>query len=263
MARHQKLITLAVFVLGLFPLRLMAAEFDTAYADWGKVLADFVHARGSESRVDYAGLKAKPANLESFITAVQALEKDKFETWSAPEKLAFLINTYNAFTVKMAIDAYPIQSFKDIGGVFANPWRKLDKFKLFGDKIGLDRLEDDWLRKISAPFDARILFALSNASRGGPRLSAEPYRAATLDRQLNEAADLFVSDRTRNGYNPKTNTFEVSSLFNSKREDFVRAAGSVPKFLAARMKLEPPLTEVAIAKANVKYISYDWKLNSL
>lgn len=257
-------LALAYILLGFFSLsttRAATADFDSNHASWAKVLGEFVQAKGSQSRVNYEALKRKPKDLEAYLQAVQSVPRETFDQWPPTEKLAFLINAYNAFTVKMVIDAYPIKSFKDIGGVFANPWRKMDQFKLFSDRSGLERIEDEGIRKISEPFDARILFALANSSKGGPRLCPEPFVAAKLDQQLDQAADLYIGDRTRNGYDPKTNTFEVSPLFNWKRADFVKSAGSVSKFLAARMKLEPPLTEIAIEKANVKYLSYDWNLN--
>lgn len=260
MRRFLVSVLLAALSVG-FSATTARAALDTTYASWAKVLKDNVElrAKGTQAHVNYQKIQAQPAALSAFIKEAEALTESEFQALPTDEKIAFLVNFYNAVSVKLVIENLPLKSFKDIGGLFSNPWKRKNVFTLFGEKTSLDLLVERWVAKITP--DPRVHFVLTTCSRGGPRLANEPLLAKKLDVQLEEAARLFVGDRTRNGYEPNTNTFEVSSLFKWHRDDFIKDAGSLPKFLAARMKIEPALTDAAVAKAAVKYLDFDWKLN--
>lgn len=251
--------TAAAWLMAMLLVSVPALALDTQYKSWAKVLREHVTVKGATSEVDYSKLKLQPADLDAFLKEAQAVTKPEFEALPNPERVAFLLNFYNALTFKLAIDNLPLKSFKDIGGLFGNPWKKKDVFTLFGERMNLDLMVTRYLAEITP--DPRIYFALTKSSKGGPRLPNEPFLASKIEKQLEDAAVLFISDRTRNGYEPKSNTFEVSSLFKWHRDDFIKGAGSVQKFLASRMKIDPPLSDAAVAKANVKYLDFDWKLN--
>ena len=240
-----------------------SGALDSTYPSWAKVLKDHVTLKDKQatSEVAYSKLKLNPAPLLAFVKEAESVTEAEFEALTQPEKVAFLVNFYNAISMKLVIENLPLKSFKDIGGLFANPWKRKNVFTLFGDRMSLDVMAERWIAKVTP--DPRVHFVLTTSSKGGPRQGNEPLLPKKLDVQLEEAALLFVGDRTRNGYEPNTNTFEVSSLFKWHRDDFIKGTSSVQKFLATRMKIEPRLTDAAVAKANVKYLEFDWTLNGL
>jgi hypothetical protein len=126
---------------------------------------------------------------------------------------------------------------------------------LKGDVISLNDIEHGTLR---ADFrEPRIHFALVCASVGCPALRNEAYRASDLDRQLNEQARLFLSDMSKNRFDPLTNTLHLSPIFDWFRADFEAVAGSVSAYVARY------LSDSRISKPGVKikYTEYDWSLN--
>ena len=91
---------------------LEAAEsFDHSHATYGRVLDKFVR----DARVDYAGLKADPSDLDDYLESVAAIRPSDFEKWSEEEQLALFLNLYNAQTLRLIIDHYPLKSIRDIG----------------------------------------------------------------------------------------------------------------------------------------------------
>ena len=134
--------------------------------------------------------------------------------------MAFLINAYNAFTVEKILTRYPdIKSIRDFGKVFGNPWK--DKFfTLLGQECTLDGIEHEMLRKHGAYDEPRVHFAVNCASIGCPMLREEAYVAERLDAQLEEQAERFLSDRTRNRYSAQTGALEVSKIFDWFKEDW-------------------------------------------
>jgi hypothetical protein len=99
-------------------------------------------------------------------------------------------------------------------------------------------------------------------------LRAEAYDARSLDRQLAQQARWFLSDRSRNGFNPQTGKLEVSAIFDWYDDDFIHATpgqGSVAGYLAgyADQLADQPRIRVLIRAARVplSFRDYDWSLN--
>ena len=240
------------------------AKYDATAPHWRAVVESRVKMKGTESRVDYAGLKTAPNDLDAYIQEVQAVKEEEFDAMSKEERLAFLINAYNAFSVKMVIENYPVKSFSSIGGTFANPWRKKSEFKLFEKPVALDDIE---MKKIPAieGMGPRFHFAICKTAKDSPRLLNEPYLASKLNEQLADAARVFITDRLKNGYTSSSNSFEVSQLFRWYKSDFESSAGaggSLAKYLAQNFELDPPLSAEAVKKASVKFVDFDWTLNT-
>jgi hypothetical protein len=191
--------------------------------------------------------------------------------------MAFLINAYNAYTVEKILTRYPnIKSIRDFGKIFGNPFK--DKFfTLLGREFSLDMIEHETLRKPGAYNEPRVHFAVNCASVACPMLREEPYVAGRLDAQLEEQTRRFLSDHTRNRYNPQDNTLEVSEIFKWFSEDWTSgyrgfdgkapAMQSREQFFAkyAALLAGQPAHQNAVSerKAGISHLDYDWSLNDV
>ena len=131
-------------------------------ASWQAVLDAHVD---TASDVDYAGVKADP-RLETYVAGLA--------TASEPEgkeaQLAFWMNAYNALTVDLVTDEWPLASIRDLDG--GNPWRKRT-FTVAGRSVTLDDIEHRILRPLGDP---RIHAGVNCASRGARRFTARRSR---------------------------------------------------------------------------------------
>lgn len=195
-----------------------AAAFDHAHPSWDTLLKRHVVLLdgGKASQLRYADMARERTGLRAYLQTLSDVGEREFEAWSRAEQMAFLINAYNAFTVEKILTRYPgIGSIWDFGKVFGNPFRERF-FVLLGQPRSLDDLEHGILRKIYR--EPRIHFAVNCASIGCPMLREEAYRAVDLERQLEEQARRFLSDRSRNRY--RDGRLEVSRIFDWFKEDF-------------------------------------------
>jgi hypothetical protein len=247
-----------------------AAAFDHAYRGWDDLLKKHVRyvENGNASRVSYAGFLKDRAQLTAFLDEVQGVKRAEFDGWSKPQREAFLINAYNAFTIEKILTRYPeIKSIRDFGTVFGNPWK--DKFfTLFGQPTNLDGIEHEMLRKEGAYDEPRIHVAVVCASIGCPMLRNEPYRAEALDAQLEDGFRRFLSDRTRNRYDPVKRRLEVSKIFDWYGKDFEKGHRGFTSVKATLARYGDLLAEkpedrdmVRQQKADVTFLDYDWGLN--
>jgi hypothetical protein len=177
--------------------------------------------------------------------------------WGRAERIAFWINTYNAFTVKLVLDHYPIASIRTIGWLPGAAFRErfIPMPGLKGGNVSLDDIENGTLR---ADFrEPRIHFALVCASRSCPMLRGEAYRAKDLDRQLDDQARSFLGDSTKNRFDATTNTLHLSSIFKWFRVDFETAAGSLRAYVGRYLN-DPRAVEPGV---RIEFLDYDWSLN--
>lgn len=257
---------LIAFVISLSSLTA-SADFDHDHSIFDHLLKDIVVSHGHQTDVDYQYLNQNPESLNRYVSAIESVSKDSFDNWNRNRKLAFLINAYNALTLKLIIDNYPgIDSILDLGGlVFSTPWDR-EFFTLFGKPATLAYIEHELIRK---NFDEpRIHFAVNCASRGCPPLQSDAYVADRLDQQLEYATRLFLTDPDRNRYNPDTKKLELSSIFTWYKQDFVEAAGSVAEYVAPYITDDPEIRKQIESRASgiasinaIDYLDYDWDLN--
>jgi hypothetical protein len=228
----------------------LALAFD--HAPWDALLKRHVVVfdEGRASQLRYAAISSERAALQAYLRGLAAVRVDEFEAWPRAEQMAFLINAYNAFTVEKVLTRYPdLASIRDFGIVFGNPFR--DRFfSLLGEPFSLDRIEHEVLRKRYA--DPRIHYAVNCASVGCPMLREEAYVAVRLERQLDEQALRFLSDRTRNRV--RGGRLEVSRIFDWFREDFEPRETYFVRYAAA-LGLPPG------APPPLAFLDYDWSLN--
>ena len=236
-------LTLAI----LAPAKLLA--FDQTHAEFTSVLKSHVNG----THVNYAGLKKSPDKLGSYLNTMAKVSESEFKGWSEDEEMAYLINLYNAATLKLVIDNYPVKSIKDIG----SPWKK-KVVKLFGNDRSLDFIEHDLLRKNYN--DPRIHFGVNCASIGCPPLRNEAFQASKLNKQLDEQAKAFLNDTSKNRVDASKGILYLSQIFDWFEGDFVKKSGSVEKFVAPYFS-DSNRKSIESGKLKIKYTDYDWSLN--
>ena len=244
------------------------AAFDQRHGQWDALLKQHVVAiqNGTASQVNYAGFKRDQAQLKSYLDAASAVSQTEFNGWGKPEQLAFLINTYNAYTVELILTRYPeIESIQDFGKFFNNPWKK-KFFNLFGKPTSLDEIEHGMIRAEGVYDDPRIHMAVNCASVGCPALRNEAYVGPRLDEQLDDSVKRFLSDHTRNRFT--RGGLEVSKIFDWYGKDFgkgFRGAKSINAFFANYAAQLSDKAEdqqrIREGKTPIKFLDYDWALN--
>ena len=209
------------------------------HQNWNALLQKHVSSKGN---VDYKGFRKDAKELQLYLDELAANVPQKTDTKEAV--LAYWINAYNAYTVKLILDNYPVKSIKDI----KDPWGK-KFFTLGSKKYSLEEIEHEILRKMNEP---RIHFAINCASFSCPNLLNEAFVASKLDKQLETAAKSFVTDKSKNTI--AADKVEISKIFDWFSDDF-KTNGTIIDFL----------NKYSIIKINknakVKYKEYNWNLN--
>ena len=204
--------------------------------------------------VDYLGLKSDPKNLNKYLDQMSSTSKQTFDEWNKNEQLAFLINLYNAQTLDLVANNYPVKSIKDIASDSGGPWEQ-PIVTLFGDKITLNALEHEVIRKNY--LDPRVHFALVCAALGCPVLLNTPYQAATLENQLDQQTKAFLLDPDKNSIDSERKILRLSPVFDWYKKDFIAKSGSVIEFV------NPYFNDQANSDFEIQYTNYDWSLNDL
>lgn len=248
----------------LLPMLIAFAATTASYAldhnhtKWGTVLKNF---QNPEGLVDYAGLKsaAKDPNHEfnAYLKELSSVSFKDYEKFTREEKMAFLINAYNAYTFKLIINHYPLESIRDIGGIFSSPWKK-KFFKILDGKLqSLDPIEHDWLRPMFK--DYRIHAAVNCASISCPPLRNEPFVPTKLEAQLADQMKFWMNDTTRNRYNAAKGEIFLSKIFDWYGKDFEKWGGGIK---AVVNKYGPPSAQEALKNGgDIDFLDYDWGLN--
>lgn len=222
------------------------ASFD--HSTFDALLADIVREDG---RVYYDKLAADTSRLDAYIA--QLAEAD-FEALSRDARLALLINAYNAFTLKLIAEYWPVKSIKDIPD--DKRWTHA-RWTIGGlGKLSLDAIEHEYLRpKFAEP---RIHFAVNCASEGCPPLRRFAYDGAQIDAQLQDSTVRAHNDPR--WLQLKGDTVKLTRLYLWFRGDFAQKAGEPVQF-AARFNEE---LAAALAKGdvNVEIMEYDWAINA-
>jgi hypothetical protein len=244
------------------------AQFDHGYAAWETLVKKHVRwlPDGKQSRVDYAGFQADRAALKQVLGTLSAVPKAEFDGWTKPQRMAFLINAYNAFTVELILTKYPdLKSIKDLGSFVQSPWKK-KFFRLLGEERHLDWIEHEQLRPLYA--EPRVHAAVNCASIGCPALRDEAFTAAKLEAQLADGMQRFMADRTRNRV--RGGRLEVSAIFKWFREDFEQGHQGWSKledvFARYAVQLSDDAAEQAQLRAGtlpISHLDYDWSLNAV
>lgn len=221
---------------------------------WDKILAEYARpADDGVNRVDYKGIKTRAAGeLKAYLAALQSI---KISEYPRDEQFAYWVNLYNAATVQVILDNYPLESIRDIGLLGQGPWK--DKFlKVEGKALSLDDIEHGILRPIWK--DVRIHYAVNCASIGCPNLALKAYRAGTLEPMLDDAARAYINHPR--GFARIKGQLVASNIFEWYQSDW----GEETDVLAHARKYATAETVALLKDAEgIDSYDYDWALNDI
>ncbi|GBF82244.1 DUF547 domain-containing protein [Aphanothece sacrum] len=233
------------------------------YNNYAIILKTYVNNQGL---INYRRLQSNRHLLDQFNQSIGEVSLSNYESWNESEKLAFLINAYNAFTLQSIIDQTPIKSsIRDIPGVW-----KLRKFKIAGQEKTLDNIEHDTIRKeFNEP---RIHVALVCAAKSCPILHNEPYTSEKLDQQLHNQVEKFIKSSQGFRIDKEQGKVYLSSIFEwygddwkanyAAKEGFTgsETERAVLNFLSNYLPID---NQVYLRQGNyrIDYLNYDWSLN--
>lgn len=244
----------------LFRSAASGSKLSVDHSSWDRLLGTYIK-RGADglNRVDYAAFKSGgQAELKQYIERLEAVDP---QTLDRAEQFAFLANLYNAKTIDIVLDHYPVKSIKDIslgGGLFATftggPW-KAKVLTVQGVEFSLDDIEHAILRPLFK--DPRAHYSVNCASVGCPNLQRQAFTGASLDAQLDAAAKAYINHPR--GASLIQGKLVVSSIYEWFKADF---GGNDQGVLAHLRKYAAP--ELKAKLESVKAIGdnrYDWTLN--
>ncbi|MGI8583814.1 MAG: DUF547 domain-containing protein [Chitinophagaceae bacterium] len=238
-----------LFIICFLVTLFTFAQKAPSHNQWDKLLKKNVNASGM---VNYKNFQKDKTELDAYLKILS--DNPPQSSWSENEQKAYWINAYNAFTVSLILQHYPVKSIKDIGPAiqipFVNtPWDN-KFFKIGGKKYDLNNIEHSILRKKYD--DPRIHFALVCASISCPRLRNEAYTAAKLDAQLEDAGKEFLNDKSKN--NITAGKAELSKYFSWYKGDFTKN-GSLADFINKYSQIK------INSNTKISYLDYNWSLN--
>lgn len=247
-----------------------ALAFDHTHARWNALLAQnvVVNPAGTASTVRYAAIAQQRETLTAYLASLSAVTPAQYAGWSRDERLAFLVNAYNAFTIDLILSRYPkLESIKDLGSFLSSPWKQ-SFFRLLGKDETLDGIEHGLIRAPGAFDDPRIHAAVVCASIGCPMLRNEAYVAPRLDAQLEDQMQRFLRDRSRNRFDASGNTLHVSKIFDWYGKDFEQGhrgfaslKGTFAHYAAALSDNAEAADRIRQGKYRIDFLDYDWRLN--
>ena len=247
----RSLITIYLFIVSTIAcssgVRYKGTCEPPSHNSWTELLQQNV---GSTGFIQYGGFVKDSVLLNQYCQLLSDCPPNT--SWSEEEKLSYWINVYNAFTVKLVVDHYPVKSIKDIkkGIPFINSVWEMKFFEIGGKEMNLSEVEHDILREEFT--EPRIHFAIVCASKSCPQLLNEAYEAEKLEQQLNEQAINFLNDPAKNEI--EVEEIRISSIFKWFKKDFSKD-GTLQEFVRKYSKSD------IRPDAKIKYLEYDWSLN--
>jgi len=214
-----------------------------------------------EGNVDYAGLKANAASV--LAPYLNELAQADLSGLDRDARLAFWINAYNALTLKLIVEHYPVEN---IWAVTPGPAAPKDKNSPFAIKVGrvadtmrtLDEIEHEIIRP---HFDEpRIHFALVCAAVSCPTLRREAYRGSRLDVQLDDQTRAFFHDEAKNRIPAGDETIALTRILKWYGRDVGPTSDALQRFIASYFQGRVQ-KRLAAAAYEVTFLPYDWSLN--
>ncbi|MEM1322447.1 MAG: DUF547 domain-containing protein [Bacteroidota bacterium] len=203
------------------------------------LLRKYVSASG---KVDYKGFKSAEKALDAYIMDLRA--HPIRDNWSRNSKMAYWINAYNAFTIKLILKNYPVSSITKLHG--GKPW-DVKWIEIGANIYSLNNIENDILRPQYK--DARIHFAVNCAAKSCPPLLNRAWTPNNLESYFEKQAKAFINNPQYNTIS--ANEVKISKIFEWYAGDFGNIIDYLNKY--AKTKIN--------AGAKVTYMEYDWALN--
>ncbi len=226
---------------------LALAQENKTHETWTELLQKHVDSAG---HVNYKGFIEDKEKFHSYLCALE--QEAPKDDWTEEEKLAYWINAYNAFTVELIIDNYPVTTIKELGGKLfkVNTAWDIKFIKIEGEKYDLNNIEHGIIRK---DFDEpRIHFAVNCASVSCPKLRNEAYVGSKLDQQLDDQVRYFLKNEGKN--NVGTEKATLSKIFRWFKGDFTKTMTLV-EFINQYSDVK--MTE----STEIEFFEYNWNLN--
>ncbi|MEL6298437.1 MAG: DUF547 domain-containing protein [Pseudomonadota bacterium] len=248
-----------------FSAHSAGSEVTVDHSAWTELLQKYVKPTESGlNRVDYGGFKSGGHKaLKAYVAKLEGVDPTKLDR---AEQFAFWANLYNAKTIDVVLDAYPVKSIREIqigGGLLGflkksagagGPW-KAEIMKVNGQALSLDNVEHDIMRKVFN--DPRVHYAVNCASIGCPNLQTKAFTGATLEEQLDAGAKAFVN--SPRGFRSEDGAITASSIYSWFQVDF---GGTEAGVLAHAMKYATDETKKMLSgKTDIASFKYDWALN--
>lgn len=250
----------ASFRKNLWPIWEINNAMSTAvisHEDWQTFLTKRVITNEENiNLVDYAHITNEDYNL--LKNYIENMAKIAINNYNRDEQLAFWINLYNALTVRIIADYYPVSSIEEINispGLFSTgPWKK-KIITVNNIPLSLDEIENRIIRPIW--HDERILYALNNGSIGAANLAQKAYQGATLNQDLNNAAIEYVN--SLRGAQVIEGALIVSKIYDWYMDEFGGTKQAV--LLHLKKYAKEPLSSQLKHVNNIDSFIYNWHLN--
>ncbi len=208
------------------------------HAAFNTMLQKFVSNTGA---VNYAGWKKSESTLDAYLVSLAAAIPTS--ATAKNEALAYWINAYNAYTIKLILKNYPVVKITDLNA--GKPW-DVQWITLAGKKYSLNDIENKVIRPTFK--EPRIHFAVNCAAKSCPPLANKAFTAANLNSMLEERTKTFINSNLNSITKEK---ITVSKIFDWYKEDFGNVVAYINKYATTK----------ANANAAISYNEYNWALN--
>ncbi len=217
-----------------------AARPAVDHSGWNTLLQKHVSTAG---KVNYQGFRQDQAQLDRYLNRLE--QNPPQSNWSRDEKLAYWINAYNAYTVKLILNNWPVKSIRDIDD--GKPW-DTKWISIGGKTYSLNNIEHDIIRpRFQEP---RIHFAVNCAAKSCPPLANQAFTAENLDELLTKQTGSFINNQQYNRIHP--DSVQVSRIFDWYRKDFGDLKAYLNRYSNTKIN----------ADTRIAYRDYDWALNN-
>ncbi|MBK9735208.1 MAG: DUF547 domain-containing protein [Saprospiraceae bacterium] len=220
-----------------FGFHLIYAQPD--YKNLDAFLKEHININGE---VNYTAIKAHRGLLDKLVADISSTKVAN--NWSKNDQLAFWINAYNIFTIKLITDNYPLKSIQNLDG--GKPW-DVKRITIGGTKYSLNQIENDIIR---AKFkDPRIHFAVNCGAKSCPPILNAAYTGNTIDVQLNDVTTKFINNSKYQTITASKIT--LSKIFDWYAIDFGNIINFINKYSKSKINKD----------ATIGFKEYDWALN--
>ncbi len=208
---------------------------------WNQLTGKYISSAG---KVNYSGIKGNQKLLNEYI---QVLENNPPQSsWARGKTIAYWINAYNAYTIKLIVDNHPVNSITDLDG--GNPW-KVKRIKIGGKTYSLDQIEKEIL--IKQYKEPRVHFAVNCAAKSCPPILNKAWTASNLETNLERSTRNFINNTAFNDVSNAKN-IKLSKIFDWYAGDFGDVISFVNKYASSPVK----------SNAKISYNEYNWGLNN-
>ena len=231
---------LFTIIFSLFLIISLQAQTET----YNQLLQKHVDKLGA---VDYKNLKTDAHKLTEYINFLKRTTPEK--SWSANKIKAFWINAYNAYTLQLILENYPLKSIMKIQKNGKDAWN-IPFANVGGKNYTLNYIEHEILRKDFN--DPRIHVGVNCASGSCPQLGKFAFTENNIEAELERLMAIFINDATRNIITEKK--IQISKIFDWFKGDFTKN-GTLIDYLNNYSKIK------ISKKAKIRFLEYDWSLN--